>query len=266
MKDLFFQPRGLFYRANDYQSDRQTIVFVHGLSGSSSAWIPYEREFMEEFNIVTLDLRGHGKSEKPEKYEDYKIENFADDLCDLVDYLRLDKFILVGHSLGSLVVLAFLREHQERVSKTIFFAANFAGGNMLSARVAAPFLWVGTSILKRLPSSKLPGNHVDYSLYPNGGDWDIQRIVADVRNTTLRVYLYATRQAYYFDAENFLKDIHIPVLIVHGQNDTIFPFKYGALMSDKIQGSKFVLLKDANHVLVLNKIKDIIKEIKNFVL
>lgn len=266
MREFFFEPRGLYYRMNTFESGRQTIVFVHGLSGSSSAWLPYEKDLEHSFNILSFDLRGHGKSEKPLTFEEYKMEDFANDLAALVEHLKINKFILLSHSLGSFIALAYLRKHQEKVSKVIFLAPNFSVGKMLSAKIIVPFLWIGISLFKRLPFRGGRGKHVDYRAFPNTGDWNIPRMIADVGNTTLRVYLYATRQTYNFDGEDILGGIQIPTLIIHGKKDTIFPIKYGMLMAGKIPGAKFVLFEDADHILALNKVDEILKEVKKFML
>lgn len=265
MKEFFLKNRGLYYRTNEFLSDRQTIVFVHGLSGSSSAWLPYEKDLESSFNILSFDLRGHGKSEKPLSYEEYKMKYFAEDLHELTEYLKIDKFILVGHSLGCFVVLDFLRAHQEKVSKVIFLAPNFSVGNMLSAKLIIPLLWLGIALWKKFPFSGRAGGHIDYTRFPNTGDWNIPRMIADIGNTTMRVYLYATRQTYDFDAEDFLDKIYVPALIIHGEKDTIFPVKYGILMAGRIPGAKLVLLEDADHILALNKVKEILREIRSFV-
>lgn len=264
MKDHFFELRGIYYRTNTFQSERQTVVFVHGLSGSSSAWFPYEKELESTFNILSFDLRGHGKSNKPHSYEEYKIDDFADDLYELIEHLKLEKFVLLGHSLGAFVVLAFLRKHQEKVSKVIFLAPNFSVGKMLSAKIIAPFLWFSISLFKKLPFSGREGKHIDYSRFPNTGDWNILRMIADIGNTSVRVYLYATRQSYDFDGEDILGSIHLPTLIIHGKRDTIFPVQYGIFMAGKIKGAKLILLEGADHILALNNVKEILKEIKIF--
>lgn len=129
-----------------------------------------------------------------------------------------------------------------------------------------PFLWLGISILKKFPFSGKPGGHIDYAKFPNTGDWNIPRMIADVGNTSLRVYLYATRQTYDFDGGDILGGISAPALIIHGERDTIFPVKYGITMAGKIPGAKLVLFKDADHILALNKVPQILTEVRKFVL
>lgn len=266
MKEFFFEPRGIYYRVNEFKPDRQTLVFVHGLSGSSSAWLPYEKKLQSVCNILSFDLRGHGKSEKPHAYKEYQIEKFAEDLDELIEHWHINKFVFISHSFGCLIALAYLRKHQDKVSKVIFLAPNYSVGKMLSAKIISPLLSAGVPLLKYLPFSSRARGHIDYSKHPNTGDWNIPRMLADISNTTIRVYLYATRQSYDFDGEDFLSEITIPTLIVHGKKDTIFPVRYGVLMAGKIKGAKLVLLEDADHILALNNVKEVMAEIKSFML
>lgn len=267
MGEYFLGSKKLYYRTNELQEGRPTIVFVHGLSGSSSAWVAYEQELKQIANVVSFDLRGHGKSEKLRAYEAYKINNIADDLYELVEYLNIDQCILVGHSLGCLVVLSFLQRYQDRVSKIVLLAPSAAPGSMLSAKLLSPFLAIGVFIAALLPfSGRTVGGHVDYTRYRDTGDWNISRMIADIGNTSLWVYLYATKQAYRVNFKEFLLEISIPALIIHGKRDTIFPMHHGLYMASKIPGAQFLSINDADHILALNKSTRIIQEIKRSVL
>lgn len=264
MQEFLFSPRGIYYRTNTFRPDRPTIVFVHGLSGSSSAWLPYEKTLESTFNLVSFDLRGHGKSKKSLSYEEYKMEDFADDLYKLTEHLQIGTFILIGHSLGSFVVLTFLQKHQEKVSKVILLAPNFSVGKMLSTKILTPFLWFGILLLKKLPFRGHTGKHIDYSRYTNTSDWDIPRMIADIRNTSIQVYLYATKQACGFDGENILKELYTPTLIIHGNKDTICPFEYGVIMAKKISSAKLIIIDEGNHFPIFNNFKEVSQAIKEF--
>ena len=99
MQEHIFDNR-IYYRTNEFQPGRPTLVFAHGVSGSSSAWLPYEKIFENKYNILTYDIRGHGLSKKYPHYEDYEIKKFAEDLHDLVSSLGITKFVLVSNSFG----------------------------------------------------------------------------------------------------------------------------------------------------------------------
>lgn len=123
MKESFFENRGIVYRTNEFVADRPTLVFIHGLSGSASAWFPYEGLLSAMHNLLTFDLRGHGISAKPTYYEDYALVESAEDLYELLEYLQVGRFILISHSFGTLVALEFLLAHEGRVSGAIFLSS-----------------------------------------------------------------------------------------------------------------------------------------------
>ena len=112
----------IYYKTNEFKPNRPTLVFVHGLSGSSSAWIPYENILKNKYNILTFDIRGHGWSKKFLNYSDYKIKNFANDLHDLISFLSISEFILISHSFGTLIAEEYIELHNQYVIGIIFLS------------------------------------------------------------------------------------------------------------------------------------------------
>jgi len=254
----------LFYKKNEFKLGRKTIVFVHGLSGSSSAWIKYEIKFEKEYNVLSFDLRGHGKSFKPKKYSDYEIKCFADDLAELLEFLKIKKCILVSHSFGTLIALEFLSKYQDKVSATVFLSPSYCIGKSKLGKIIKPFLNVA-HVFRLFPFFVRRGVHVDYSRFKNSGDWSISRNFADIPNTGVRVFLYCLSQSYKFDRENILKNIHVPTLIIHGEKDSIFPVSNGKKMAAEIKNSKLILLPNANHILVLNYFAEVSAAMEEFI-
>jgi pimeloyl-ACP methyl ester carboxylesterase len=263
MQELFFSQRGLYFRMNEFQSGRQTLIFVHGVSGSSGAFLPYEEKFKDKYNILSFDLRGHGMSDKSQKYGDYEIKNLAEDLYELVKYLDIKKFILVSHSFGAFIAFEYLVKYSENVSATIFLSPSYSVKNGILSKIIRLILWP-VPILDLFPFTRKKGVHIDYSKYKNTHDWNIRRSIADVSNTFLRIYLYCLRQTYEVDYEDFLNQIKIPTLMVHGKKDTIFPVKNSITMSEKIPNSRLVVI-DSDHIVVLNNFDEVCKAIEDFV-
>ena len=90
------------------------FVFVHGWTGNRSTFAPQVEYFSRERRVITLDLRGHGESEKPDG--DYTIEIFANDVARLIEHLELGKVIAVGHSMGGAVVLQLAADYPHLVA------------------------------------------------------------------------------------------------------------------------------------------------------
>ena len=91
------------------------VVFVHSLAGNSTHWSKQLEHLRRTRRAVALDLRGHGRSE-PAKDGDYTIAGMAGDLAAVADTLGLEKFVLVGHSMGGGVALAYAGAHPQRVA------------------------------------------------------------------------------------------------------------------------------------------------------
>lgn len=91
------------------------VVFVHSLAGNSTHWTAQLEHLRRTRRAVALDLRGHGQSEQP-KNGDYTLTAMAGDIAAVVDTLGLDRFVLVGHSLGGGIALIYAGSHPERVA------------------------------------------------------------------------------------------------------------------------------------------------------
>ena len=264
MTEHVLEERGIYYRTNAFVPGRQTLVFVHGVSGSSSAWTPYEARFESSYNLLTYDLRGHGKSRKYPRCRDYAIPHFVEDLKAVLEHVGIDQCVLISHSFAVLIALEFLRGHQACVRGAVLLSADFDVGRPLPAKVLKTLL-APVTLLEWLPFHPRAGRHIDYARYPDSGDWHLPRMRADVGNTTWRVYLYCTKQAFAVHAEVLLVNIRVPVLLMHGRKDTIFSVDNARYMAARIPRAELVVLDDADHILVLNRPHQVGDTIERFV-
>ena len=91
------------------------VVLVHSMAGSSAHWARQLQHLRTSRRAIALDLRGHGSSEPPQDGE-YSVRSMASDVHSVADALHLPRFVLVGHSLGGGVALAYAGAHPERVA------------------------------------------------------------------------------------------------------------------------------------------------------
>lgn len=102
------------------QGKGQTVVMVHGWSGSHESMAAVVDILKDHCRCITYDHRGHGVSDKP--MDGYSIEQLARDLHELVCYLDLHDFVLAGHSMGGQVVLSYVEQFGcERLSKLMIW-------------------------------------------------------------------------------------------------------------------------------------------------
>lgn len=264
MKEYFFENK-IYYRTNEFRPDRLTLVFIHGVSGSSSAWLPYEKIFEDKYNILTFDIRGHGLSKKYRNYADYEIKNFTKDFHDLILYLDIKKFIIISNSFAGLIHLEYLKSHRENVIANVFTSPEIYLNNTFIAKIIRPVLLILTKILRILPFNPKPHGHVDYSKHANSTDWNIKRNLADMRNTGLHAHFYTLKQSMALDQEYELEKINVPTLIIHGEKDSMVPLKNAIELSKKIKNTEFVSIPNIDHNTVHNAVKQMSETIESFI-
>lgn len=98
----------IYHRKFIHPKSKTWVVFVHGAGGSNVVWFRQLREFKKQFNVLLVDLRGHGKSKPVIQEEDaeYSFDEVALDVIRIMDHLKIQKAHLVGISLGCVVIRA----------------------------------------------------------------------------------------------------------------------------------------------------------------
>lgn len=111
-----------------YKNETSTewVTFVHGAGGSSSIWFKQIRDFQKHFNVLLLDLRGHGNSNAPIKKafkQKYTFQSIANDVLEVIDHLKIECSHFVGISLGSIVIRQLAEMYPTRVKSMILGGA-----------------------------------------------------------------------------------------------------------------------------------------------
>ena len=147
--------RGILLNFNTYihKDSPVWVTFVHGAGGSSSVWHKQVREFRKYFNVLLLDLRGHGASKpglKDAFNERYTFDSITNDIIQVVDHLQIKKSHFVGISLGTILIRNLAEKHPKRVESLVMGGAimklGFRSqvlmrlGNVFKSIV--PYLWL----------------------------------------------------------------------------------------------------------------------------
>ncbi len=102
------------------------VTFVHGAGGSSSIWFKQIRDFQKHFNVLLLDLRGHGNSNEQINTafkQKYTFKSIANDVIEVIDHLQIKSSHFVGISLGSIVIRQLAEMYPTRVQSMILGGA-----------------------------------------------------------------------------------------------------------------------------------------------
>lgn len=97
------------------ESGALPVIFVHSASGSTHHWSAQLKHLRQTRRAIALDLRGHGKSAQPAN-GDFAVAGMAEDIGSVADQLKLGRFVLVGHSMGGFVAIAYAGAHPERIA------------------------------------------------------------------------------------------------------------------------------------------------------
>lgn len=100
---------------DDGGEDGLPVVFVHSLAGNATQWEAQLDHLRPTRRALAFDLRGHGRSAPPDDGS-YTVSAYAEDLAAVADGAELDRFVLVGHSMGAAVALAYAASRPGRVA------------------------------------------------------------------------------------------------------------------------------------------------------
>ena len=98
------------------------IVFIHGVGLDHNMWKP-QINFFKNYSTLTYDLLGHGKT--PYDKDKISMNDYIEQLSFLINYLNIDKFHLVGFSIGSLIALNYAADFQNKLSTLTLIATTY---------------------------------------------------------------------------------------------------------------------------------------------
>lgn len=137
----------LHYKTYVSGEDRDWVVLVHGAGGSSSVWFRQLRAYREAFNLLLVDLRGHGGSARlrdGREHKPYTFEAVSREVVEVVEHLGIERAHFVGISLGSLIARTIAEIAPDRVASLVL------GGAVVRLNVRSRILVALGNALKRV--------------------------------------------------------------------------------------------------------------------
>ena len=131
------------------------IVFIHGAGGSSTIWFKQINAFRKEYNLLLIDLRGHGRTKVDDEVNKqlvYSFPSIAQEVYDVLDFNKIDQAHFIGVSLGTILIRQLVELDKSRINSMVMSGAiisltNFSRfliilGNTL--KKAVPFMFLYT--------------------------------------------------------------------------------------------------------------------------
>lgn len=206
------------------QNHNETVVLIHGIGVSHAYFWPLMRAMTDNFNVIALDLPGYGKTDDPDKILD--IDQLAAVVNEFVRRSDLKNITLVGHSMGTQIVVQAVIEQQSLYKKCILLAPTISR----SERSLPQQAW---RLLQDTLREPLKVNMIVFREYFRMG------IVR---------YLKTTQSMISDAIEHDLKRVAIPTLIINGAHDPISDNQWAKELADSTQWAVLRDIPSAPHV------------------
>lgn len=221
------------------------VVLLHGFPLSSEIWAPVRERLADTCRLVTPDLRGHGLSAKPAG--NYSMEAMAEDVAALADHLKLERFVLGGHSMGGYIAFQFAAHRADRLSGIVLVGARaepdtdegkakrLSGIEKVRGEGAAAFLdGFIPALLGETTRTKSP------ALIEH-----LRRISSRVSGDVLAACLKGMMDRP--DSRELLPNLGIPALVVVGEEDTLTPPDHAREMTRLLSDAELVVIPGVGH-------------------
>jgi pimeloyl-ACP methyl ester carboxylesterase len=224
-----------------------TAVFIHGAANDHSVWALQSRYFAHHgWNVLALDLTGHGQSDGPLCTS---IESLAQFVAAFLDAANVKAATVFGHSMGSLTALELAAARPDLVSKLglIGTAVPMAVGDALLDAAANDEEKARRMIVdwSYAPASQLGNNHKVPGTWLPGNSLALMR---RMKRGVLHNDLAACKA--YVNGLDAAKSIAVPTLFLVGERDMMTPPKAAGTAIDAIKDARVVRLKDAGHTML----------------
>lgn len=231
------------YTANhELDASKRTVVFLHG-AGLDHSWFGLQSRYFgyHGWNVLALDLPGHGRSEGPPLTT---VSAMADWVVRVLDAAKLQKAALVGHSMGTLISVECAARHAARVERIALIATAYpmkvSDAFLDAARKNSYDAFDMSTVWGHAPQVPLGGN-------PNPGMWMYGDTQARLERLAPGV-LYADLKACTDYA--LAGTVKCPALFILGKRDVMTPPRAAKSLQEQIPGAQTVVIDFSGHSLM----------------
>ena len=235
------------------------LVLVHGFLGSSIMWEPQIDFFKDHFRVITPDLPGFGKSNKAKLHNN--IQSISNFLLDCLEEKKINKFHLLGHSMGGMIVQEMAKRYGNKISKLICYSTGPRG------EMPGRFETVDET------RKNLKKKGLEIIAKNIAKTWFVEEDNAKYFNICVQAGKQASMEAVdssliafkNWNVVDALKNIKNETLIIWGDKDKSYNFEQIQTLEKNILNSKLVIFKNCAHNVHLEKVEQFNKIIFDFI-
>jgi pimeloyl-ACP methyl ester carboxylesterase len=225
------------------------VVLIHGYTDNARDWVPVLPYLSKRFRLILVDIRGHGKSSKPECC--YTRLDFAYDIKLLLDALSIRQADVVGHSLGSIIAQTFAEYWPERTGRVVLISST--GGRPPGSTAPAQFDYAAE--IRKLKDPIDPDSPFMIAWWDSPTPVDpefIRRQRRDSAAIPLGVWLAVLDEALpsataYIDLQSTLPRLKAPTLLIWGSKDPIMEEPVRKTLEEALPGAKVKIFEGLGH-------------------
>jgi pimeloyl-ACP methyl ester carboxylesterase len=225
------------------------VVLIHGYTDNARDWVPMLPYLSKRFRLILVDIRGHGKSSKPECC--YSRLDFAYDIKLLLDALSVRQADVVGHSLGSIIAQTFAEYWPERTDRVVLISST--GGRPPGSTAPAQFDYA--TEIRKLKDPIDPDSPFMIAWWDSPTPVDpefIRRQRRDSAAIPLAVWLAVLDEGLptataFADLQSTLPRLKAPTLLIWGSKDPIMEEPVRKTLEDALPGAEVKIFEGLGH-------------------
>ena len=238
----------------DFDEEKSSILLLHGSGLTHIVWSLHEKFYASQgFNILSVDLPGHGNSEGPSLKSIEEISHWVKSLMNVLD---IKKIIIIGHSQGCLVGIDFASRYPNLINDLVLVAGSY---KMSVNQDLIDYAEAGDEKVILL---MMKWGYEGSKAFIGGNP--VKKIINSSREIreVLAVDLNACQN--YKSGKESLEKINCPTLCIFGDLDKMVPLEVGNKMASMIKNSKKKIISNCGHMIIFEKALEMRKIVKEF--
>jgi pimeloyl-ACP methyl ester carboxylesterase len=222
------------------RSEKSPLLFVHGVGSTAAIWDYQLHGFGGKRLCAAIELRGNGASKPDPDPASITRAGFAEDVLAVADALGVERFTIVGCSLGGVIAFELWQAARQRIEAMVILGsfARYPDGEAVAARITGEARAAGSMRAygeQRAAKLGLPPDRM-------------YETVEQFACKSLDCFVASTQATWTGDYREVLPTIDIPVLVAYGERDVVAPRALADEIASNIAGSKLVEIPGAGHV------------------
>ena len=234
------------------------LVLVHGFLGSSAMWNPQKEFLSKYFRIIAPALPGFGESSQIKSLD--SIRSMAENVFDIMNKKNINKFNLLGHSMGGMVVQEMVKISAERINKLICYSTGPIGD------IPGRFETIEKSREKlKYEGIEITANRISKKWFVESDKAKYFYLCNEANKvTSVETADKALKAMKNWKGLENLKNIKNETLIIWGDKDTAYNFEQAETLKKNIPNSKIEIFKGSSHNVHLEFVQKFNETVKNF--